>query len=102
MSAGTVTLDLNALSQVLGTAVRVAKDNLYRDMTEIQNDLEASARAGANGDWETHYRKLCNANTHREYVVSSAKQYADAVEAYFHVCEAIKREEVEIVKEGVK
>jgi hypothetical protein len=99
MSAGTVTLDLKTLESTLGHSVRVAGQEVYRNYSEIQSLLEAACFAKNDGDEQTRYSRLCNANTHRQWLVQAAYEYADVIEAYFHVIEAVRREEVNISKE---
>jgi len=99
MCAGTVTLDLVQLKQVVGCAMSNARNELDRVEAEIRSLIEQACTAERKEDTHEHYRLLCNANTSREYLARYARQYSEAIQAYFHICEAIKREEVKIVKE---
>jgi len=99
MRAGTVTLDLVQLKQVVGCAMSNARNELNRVEREMFSLLERACRAERDGDTHEHYRLLCNANTSKGDLVRYARQYEEAVEAYFHVCEAIKRDRIEIVRE---
>ena len=98
------TIDLFALKSVLEQAVANAKNELQRQEREIQDHFEVAFRSKFdktnklgkyNGD---EYSALCAANTHREWLVNAAIAYSDAIQAYFHIVEAIKRDEIKIYR----
>jgi hypothetical protein len=45
-------------------------------------------------DGQEQYRQLCHANTGRSYMVQTARELSDAIEALFHVSEACRRETI--------
>ena len=96
MCAGEVTLDLLQLRKVVACAMSNARNELNRVEREVRAKLD---QAHIEKDSHEHYILLCNANTHAGYLERYARQYREAVQAYFHVCEAIKRGEIKIVRE---
>ena len=98
MSAGTVTLDLPQLKLVLGSAMCNARNELSRTEADIFNSIDQAVIAEHRGNSEENFVQLCHANTSREQLTHFANQYAEAIRAYFHVCEAIKREETVVQK----
>jgi hypothetical protein len=99
MSAGKVTLDLPSLKDILGYSTYRAKCDLQNDIRDISDEFEKAFRAEMKNDKQENYYSLCHAHTHREYLLNAANHYADCIEAYFHVCEAIKRDETIIIKQ---
>lgn len=110
MSGGVVTLDLDHVRQVTGFAVAELQETMNRQLADIRQCLSDSARAAYLAKQEDtpeavaeleheSYRRLCNANTARENMVRSAGQFADAIQAHFHVTEACKRADCNIVRE---
>ena len=99
ISAGTVTLDLAQLRTVCAIAMRNTRMGINRMENDVLNQLDLAHRAERGGDEQEHYIRLSAANASAQRLSEFALEYAAAVQAYFHICEAIKREEVKIVKE---
>ena len=98
MNGSQVTLDLSQINGVLDSAVTVLHDKLQDQLRTMHGEIQEAAIAQHKGDGHGHYLGLCHANTQREYFLRTAQQLAEAIHAKFHVAEAIKRDEVLIVK----
>ncbi|OYW73580.1 MAG: hypothetical protein B7Z37_20940 [Verrucomicrobia bacterium 12-59-8] len=99
MNGAVVTLDLNVIDKVLDAAVFELHDRLQRELHDINEHIRSAHLAALRGDLEDqHYLGLCRANTGRESLAKVALSLADAIHAKFHVAEAIKRQEVVVVK----
>lgn len=91
LNGQTVTLDLEQLKKVLEAAMYTAKLEVERQSKEIEDALFA---ASATKSDVGSYQQLNRANCAREYLVRATVAYSDALEAYYHVVEATRREEV--------
>ena len=98
MCGSSVTLDLVAINNVLAAAVADALENLNQELATIRECLSDAHSAKYNGDEHENYRRLCNANTHREWLMNKAQRLSDAIEAHYHVNEATKRDQCPIIK----
>ena len=99
MNGAVVTLDLSVIDKALDSAVFELHDRLQRELNDISENIRSAHRAKLRGDTEDqHYLGLCRANTGRESLVAVAESLANAINAKFHVAEAIKRQEVVVVK----
>lgn len=98
MNGSQVTLDLSQINGVLDSAVTVLHDKLQDQLRTMNEEIRAAAIAQMKGDNHSHYLGLSHANTQREYLLRTAQQLAEAVHAKFHVAEAIKRDEVVVIK----
>jgi hypothetical protein len=97
MSGSKVTLDLSMIDAVADCAVAELSNNLQERLRNITEEIRSAAIAKSKGDSHAHYIGLCHANTQREYLERTARQLAEAIHVKFHVAEAIKRDEVEVV-----
>ena len=102
MSEGEVTLDLNFLHALAGTASVMAKDKLYKLITETEEKASVACRSFIKGDSEEAYHECHSASFNGKYIVEAAETYARALEAYFNLQEAINREEVKFVRQRVE
>ncbi len=98
MSAGTVKLDLIQLRTICAIAMRNTRMGINRMENDVLNQLELAHCAERSGGEQEHYIKLSAANASAQRLSEFASEYAAAVQAYFHVCEALKREKVDFVR----
>ncbi len=99
MCAGEVTLDLVQMKEVASAAIGNARNELSRTEGRLRDLLERAYVAELKGETHEHYLALCNANTERQYLERYARQYAEAIQAYFYLSEAIKRDTVKVIME---
>jgi len=95
-SAGLVKLDLDQLIKVCGYAVAESRNEMNRQQRSIDEHLFQAFRLDESE--HEHYRHLCNAHSESDYFLQAAKQYAEAVDQYFYLREAKKREEIRVIK----
>ena len=101
LNGGEVTLDLPALKDVLGTAYTHLNDKLQDQLRKIKEEVSEAYVLGLKGelgskDSQEQYRQLCHANTGRTYMLQTANDLSDAIEALFHVSEACRRETIKV------
>lgn len=100
MNGGEVTLDLDALREVLTTAFHNLSNKLQDQLRKVNEEISEAYCLGAKGKSHEQYIQLCHANTGRSYMTKTAQDLADTVEALFHVTEAGKRETIKAVTTG--
>ncbi len=93
-----VTLDLSALENVLGIAVRSLHNQMQDELRSIDNEIRNAVVEKTKNNEHEHYRGLCHANTAAPRMAQTAQNLADAIQAYFHVAESVKRDEVNFEK----
>lgn len=94
MAGQEVTLDLPVISHVLTIATTNLSNILQDELRGITDNLSRANRARIDGNAQEQYILLSHANTARERFARTAQNYADTIEALFHVEEACKRENV--------
>jgi len=94
-SAGLVKLDLDELIKVCGNAVSNARNTMNKEEKYIDSCLFEAHLPCTEHDQFIH---LCHANTHTEFFMNAARQYAEAVSQYYYLMEAKKREEIQVIR----
>jgi len=74
-----------ALIDLAAIAVRLTREQLIDSQNKIAREIENGARAKREGDAHQEYTCNSHANTESKRIVQYAKDYQQAIDAYFHL-----------------
>jgi len=94
MSAGTVKLNLARLIEVTANAIQDSRCRMAHYQGEIDRARYEYDRSSSDGIYHMNHHMAFNAGR----LAESAKIYADAMDTYYHLVEAMNRETVELIR----
>ena len=74
-----------ALIDLAAIAVRLTREQLIDSQNKIANEIEQACRCKREDDVHGEYIHNCHANTESKRIVQYAKDYQQAIDAYFHL-----------------